>query len=158
PCHLAPFGLLSRRYSGGGVMRYRSCALLMAAVVAVSAYAVAPLGTVYAAPSPSLTPVSWQLTFKHGPLERLVMPIDGKQRTFWFMRYQVVNNSGRDVLFTPDFEIAGDSGEAAHAFKDVPNEVFGKIKDMYRNALMESPTGIYGKLLQGEDNAKDGVA
>jgi hypothetical protein len=43
------------------------------------------------------------------------------------------------------------------AFKDVPREVFKKIKDLYNNALLESPNNIVGKLLQGEDNAKDGV-
>jgi hypothetical protein len=96
--------------------------------------------------------------FKHGPLERILISVDGKQKPFWFMRYTVVNNSGRDVLFTPGFEIIAESGEVTPAFKDVPAEAFSKIKEMYKNPLMESPTNIYGKLLQGEDNAKDGVA
>jgi hypothetical protein len=35
--------------------------------------------------------------------------------------------------------------------------VFNKIKELYKSDLLLSPTAIYGKLLQGEDNAKDGV-
>jgi len=141
-------------------MHYRSIAtLLTAAVVSVAGLAIPSLTPhALAAPTPSLTPTSWELTFKHGPLERLMLSVDGKQKPFWFMRYTVVNNSGRDVLFTPDFEILADSGDVVHAFKDVPSNAFTKIKEMYKNPLMESPTNIYGKLLQGDDNAKDGVA
>ena len=107
---------------------------------------------------PSLVPVSWELNFKYSPLERVFVTVDGKEKPYWYMRYTVINNSGRDVLFTPDFEIVADTGQVVHAFKDVPNAVFDKIKDLYKNPLLQSPNNIYGKLLQGEDNAKDGVA
>ncbi len=119
--------------------------------------ALLPSARLIAAPEPAVTPTSWELSFKHGPMERIYAPVDGKQKAFWFMRYTVINNSGRDVLFTPLFELLGDSGQSVEAFKGVPNDVFRKIKELYKNSLMQSPTGIYGKLLQGEDNAKDGV-
>jgi hypothetical protein len=108
-------------------------------------------------PEPSVVPVSWELNLKHGPIERLIMTIDGKQQTFWFMRYSVINNTGKDVLFTPSVELMTDTGQVQEAFKDVPSDVFKKIKEMYKNPLLESPTNVVGKLLQGEDNAKDGV-
>ena len=107
---------------------------------------------------PSRVPVSWELTIKHGTLERIIVPIDGKDQTYWFMRYTVVNNSGRDILFTPSFEILAESGAAIGALQIVPAPVFEKIKALYKNPLLLSPTNIDGKLLQGEDNAKDGVA
>jgi len=31
--------------------------------------------------------------------------VDGKERAFWFMRYTVINNANKDVLFTPSFEL-----------------------------------------------------
>ncbi len=111
----------------------------------------------FGAPEPSILPVSWELNFRHGPIERMIMPVDGKNKTFWYIRYTVSNNSGRDVLFTPDFQLVTDTGSVSDAFKNVPNEVFGKIRDLYRNPLLQSPTNILGKLLQGDDNAKDGV-
>jgi hypothetical protein len=107
---------------------------------------------------PARVPVSWELTFKHGTLERVIVPIDGKDQSFWFMRYTVVNNSGRDILFTPSFEILAESGAATAALQIVPAPVFAEIKSLYKNPLLLSPTNIDGKLLQGEDNAKDGVA
>ena len=107
---------------------------------------------------PSRVPVSWELTFKHGTLERIIVPVNGKDQTYWFMRYTVINNSGRDILFTPNFEILAETGVAIPAFKIVPAAVFDKIKSLYNNPFLLSPINIDGKLLQGEDNAKDGVA
>jgi len=116
-------------------------------------------GAVRAAPEPSLVPVSWQLDVKYGNLERIFVNVDGKDKPFWFLRYTVTNDSGKDVLFTPDFEMVADTGDVVHAFKDVPNAVFTKIKEIYgKNSYLLSPTDVYGKLLQGEDNAKDSVA
>jgi hypothetical protein len=107
---------------------------------------------------PSRIPVSWELTIKHGTLERVTVPLAGKDQTFWFMRYSVINNSGRDILFTPSFEILAETGTAVTALKAVPAPVFDKIKSLYNNPYLLSPTNIDGKLLQGDDNAKDGVA
>jgi hypothetical protein len=134
--------------------------LLTSAFIAVAILGVS--GTLFmpcaqAAPQPSIVPVSWELTFRHGPVERLIMPIDGKNQTFWYMRYTVINNTGKDILFTPDFELSTDTGQVQQAFKDVPNAVFDKIKSTYNDPLMLSPTQILGKLLQGDDNAKNGV-
>jgi hypothetical protein len=133
--------------------------ILAAGVILAAAGAVGllPAGSAQAAPEPSIVPISWELNLRHGPLERLIMTIDGKQRTFWYMRYTVINNSGRDVLFTPEFELQTETGEVVQGFKDVPKGVFEKIKGMSNNEMLQSPTGVLGKLLQGEDNAKDGV-
>ena len=137
--------------------------------------ATAPTPPAAATPAPAATPpavsplerdprqparvaISWELTFKHGNLERIVVPVDGKDQTFWYMRFTIVNNSGRDILFTPNFEILAESGTATAALKIVPAAVFDKIKTVYNNPLLLSPINIDGKLLQGEDNAKDGVA
>jgi hypothetical protein len=118
---------------------------------------------VNAAPEPSRIPVSWELNFRYGPLNRITVSIDGKQSTYWYMRYTVINNTGRDVLFTPSFEIVADTGTAQAAFKEgngkdnIPNAVYEKIKEQEANPLLQSPNSVFGRLLQGEDNAKDSV-
>ena len=138
-------------------MRRTLFASLSVAVLALGVAAVLPVSHAIAAPVPAVVPVSWELTFKHGPVERLVTPIDGKNKTFWFMRYTVSNNSGKDILFTPDFQLVTDTGQATEAFKNVPNSVFEQVKALYKNPLLLSPNNILGRLLQGDDNAKDGV-
>ena len=50
------------------------------------------------------------------------------------------------------------TGTAVTALIAVPAPVFDKIKSLYNNPYLLSPTNIDGKLLQGDDNAKDGVA
>ena len=129
--------------------------LIAAALIGAAFPSLSPRA--FAAPEPSIVPISWELNFRHGDLERLITPVNGKNQTFWFMRYTIINNSGKDILFTPDFEICTDSGQVQTAFKDVPNSVVAKIKSMYKNTSLLGPNEILGKLLQGEDNAKDGI-
>ena len=135
-------------------MRLKHASLTLAILAAFTAGA---LSLAKAAPEPSLVPLSWELNFKHGPIERLQIGKDGRQKTFWFMRYTVTNNTGKDILFTPDFQLMTDTGQVQDAYKDVPNEIIAKIKELYNNELLASPNNIVGKLLQGEDNARDGV-
>jgi hypothetical protein len=142
---------------GIGVAGKRSLVAATLVLATAGAFWFIPTSSLRAAPEPSIVPVSWELNMRHGPLERLIMTVDGKQRTFWYMRYTVINNSGRDVLFIPEFELQTDTGEVIEGFKDVPKGVFEKIKGMSNNEMLMSPTAILGKLLQGEDNAKDGV-
>jgi len=135
-------------------MRLKHASLTLAILAAFTAGA---LSLAKAAPEPSLVPLSWELNFKHGPIERLQIGKDGRQKTFWFMRHTVTNNTGKDILFTPDFQLMTDTGQVQDAYKDVPNEIIAKIKELYNNELLASPNNIVGKLLQGEDNARDGV-
>ncbi len=74
------------------------------------------------------------------------------------MRYTVTNNTGQDLLFTPEFELMTDTGQIIKAGKGVDDSIFTQIQKLYKNPLLESPVDILGKILQGEDNAKDGVA
>ena len=135
--------------------RIITLSLLAAAVIGAGSLSLA--SRAFAAPEPSIVPVSWELNFRHGDLQRLVTSVNGKSETFWYMRYTVINNSNQDVLFTPDFQLSTDTGQVQSAFKDVPSSVVTQIKSMYKNTQLLGPNEILGKLLQGEDNAKDGV-
>src|SRR4051794_18437486 len=103
---------------------------LLASLVAASLLIVAgadlcgPRKNAYAsAPQPSAVPVTWELNIKHGPIERLQMTRDGKETNYWYMRYTVTNNTGKDILFTPDFELMTDTGQVQKAYKDVPKDI-----------------------------------
>jgi len=138
------------------VLKRASLALAFVAAMVAGALSL-PVERAVAAPEPSLVPTSWQLNFKHGPIERLLVGKDARQKTYWFMRYTVSNNTGKDILFTPDFQLMTDTGQVQEAYKDVPDEIIAKIKELYNNELLASPNMILGNLLQGEDNARDGV-
>jgi hypothetical protein len=138
-------------------MRRPLLASLMAAMVCAGMALAFQGRSTLAVPEPSRVPISWELAFRHGNLERVFVTIKGKDEAFWFMRYTVTNNTGKDILFTPSFELGAETGTVLEAFKNVPNTVFEKIKTNFNNPLLISPNDIHGRLLQGEDNAKDGV-
>ena len=61
-------------------MRRPLIASLVLAAVAVAGVSVLPSRPVAAAPQPSISPVSWELTFRHSGLERTFLTVDGKQK------------------------------------------------------------------------------
>lgn len=111
------------------------------------------VSSIQAAPQASVVPQTWELTFGAQPIERMI--VDGK--TYFFVRYKVVNNTGKDVLFTPEFQLITETGQIIKAEAQA-DKVYKKIKDLYRAQFMQSPIEILGKIRQGEDNAKEGVA
>ncbi|MFP3938052.1 MAG: hypothetical protein ACLFVW_06885 [Phycisphaerae bacterium] len=124
-----------------------------AAVLMVGASAVSAL-------EPSEVPTSWQLDFEYErprPVE-LQLPGESRPRVYWVMLYTVTNNTGQDRIFVPDFVLYTDTGQMLHAGTDVPSRVFRRVKRIYNQPLLKDLSDITGKLLQGEDNARTGVA
>ena len=111
-------------------------------------------------PKPSIVPTSWQLEFEYQSPRciTLRLPGESKARTYWYMLYTVINRTGADRIFVPEFILYTDTGKVYRAGKHVPSEVFHAIQSRHNNPLLMSMAGITGPLLQGEDNAKDGVA
>jgi hypothetical protein len=115
-----------------------------------------------AAPTPSLTPQTWQLEFQFEDPQRLVIQLPGeaKPRVYWYVLYNVVNNSGKDVQFLPKFEIVTSDLKVIPADIAADPAVFAAIRKQHvkdRPFLLE-PLEVTGKMLQGADNAKDSVA
>ncbi|MGP1271744.1 MAG: hypothetical protein ACTS22_00255 [Phycisphaerales bacterium] len=130
--------------------------LLTAGVlVLVSALAV---GLGVRPPEPDPIPQRWQLDIEVGPMrlakvevpERGVLP-------FFYMTYRVTNNSGEDLQFAPSFELGNEDGDLVRAGVDVPREVREHLLDLLDNPLLEDQIEIIGTLLQGRENAKDGL-
>ena len=109
---------------------------------------------------PGIVPTSWELEIEYRTPQPMTILLPGwkEKRTFWYMLYTVTNRSGADRIFVPGFCLYTDSGQVTRAGERIPAAVFGEIKKRHNNPLLVDMASIIGTLLQGADNAKDGVA
>jgi len=122
-------------------------------------------GMASAAPTPALVPPpgTWQLEIEfHGDPQRIevLLPGDTQPRTYWYLLYTIINNTGRDQDFYPEFYLYTDTFKLYNADIEPRKEVFEVIRKRYETTipLLEHPSKITGKILQGKDNARDSVA
>lgn len=115
-----------------------------------------------AAPTPSLTPKSWDLEFEFFDPARIEVALPGEERptTFWYLIYTVTNNSGREVLFYPQFDLVTDTLNVVQGGDHVSPTVFDAIRARHGklHPFLTEPLKVGGKLLQGTDNARTSVA
>jgi len=110
-------------------------------------------------PTPDPLDGDWRFDFNFEPPDQIAVPtLDGTRRAFWYMTYTVTNDTGAERIFLPEITIATDQGDIVTAGAEVPVAVFNAIKDREENPLLESAVSITGRILQGEDHARDGVA
>jgi hypothetical protein len=137
-------------------MLFRYCrnvlglALLLCGVAAAADY-----------PEPSPYPISWELQFTHGLPKRIVVDIPTKvvaPQAFWYMTYQVTNNTDTEQMFLPRFELLGENGKLYVANQNISKRVFDQIKDAEHNSMLEPITSITGQIRIGPAEARDGVA
>ena len=115
--------------------------------------------TVLAQPKPSPSSNAWLLEFECQPLQAIEVNVPGQGRQkFWFLRYTVTNHTNVDQIFVPEFVLYTDNGDVSRAMRGVPPTVYDQIKKTFNDPLLKDQTAMTGKLLQGEDNAKSGVA
>jgi hypothetical protein len=112
------------------------------------------------APKPSEVAIRWELEirFENPQAIEVLLPGEDETQRFWYIRYTVTNQTGEDRIFVPEFEMFTDTGQILRAGEHVPKSVFKDIKKLYNEPLLKDTTAMTGKLLQDEDNAKDGVA
>lgn len=133
-----------------------SAILFIAAAILALAF---PVSSV-AAPEPSPVAVRWQLDIRPGPL-RIATVIDeiGLPRTYYYLTYDVVNNTGKDIFFAPSFELASEDGVIRSAGKGVPTVVTGELLTRLRDPFLldQISMATAGELLQGEENGRSGL-
>jgi len=107
----------------------------------------------------------WQLDFEFTPPRRIVVKLPGHERpqVYWYMIYRATNNTGRDRLLFPAFEVVyqtGDSVGRVEADMGTNPAVFAAIKQKRAKAypFLTEPVLAIGRLLQGSDNARTSVA
>lgn len=119
------------------------------------------------APIPLEVPATWQLDVEVQPPKpiKVRLPGETKARTYWYVLYSVMNRYRDPItkrpteqLYVPDFSLFTDTGQLLRAGRKVPGVVFQAIKKRHQNPHLKDMVSITGKLLYGEDNAKDGVA
>lgn len=108
-------------------------------------------------PEPRIVTDSWELEFEFDEPRTIAVERGGETRLYWYMTYTVRNESGEDQLFVPEAWAATDAGDLLAANRDVPPAVFRAIEEQEDNPLLENPVQVVGRLLQGEDNARDSV-
>ena len=110
-------------------------------------------------PKPSPYPKTWELKFEHGKPTRVVVPdAAGAQRAYWYMTYSVTNDTDRERLFLPSFELVTEDGRVIRNDINIPKNVFTAIKGREGSRFLEPAALIGGQLRIGKDQAKDGVA
>jgi len=111
-------------------------------------------------PKPSPYPKSWELKFEHAKPKRLLIQPDTSTtpQAFWYVTYTVTNNSGKEQLFLPEFDMVTKEGKVIRSDKNIPKKVFDQIKKNEGNPLLVNFATIGGELRLGQDEAKDGVA
>jgi hypothetical protein len=119
-----------------------------------------PATTMEAFPKPSLYPKSWELQFTHGKPTRIVVQSQGAAvpKAYWYMIYTVTNNTDREQLFLPAFELATEDGRVIRNDINIPAAVFNAIKRREGIRFLEPAAMIGGELRLGPDQARDGVA
>lgn len=128
-------------------------AMAVAAVCLAVVAAQAP-----AAPEPALASQAWEFDFTYGhPQVIAVRALDGSVGWYWYIPYKVVNNTGTERLFVPQIDIFTDAGDIITSGRNIPTAVFRAIKERERNPLLETPIEIVGRILQGEDHARESV-
>ena len=107
-------------------------------------------------------PGTWQIDFElHGNPQQinLTLPGEAAGRPYWYLLYTVTNHTGQDVNFYPRFEIFTDTFKLYQANINVRQPVFEAIRRRYATTipLLEPQSQVMGRLLVGEDNARDSV-
>ncbi|MFA9478001.1 hypothetical protein ACERK3_06780 [Phycisphaerales bacterium AB-hyl4] len=129
------------------------------AVVALVFGTLGLAGPAAAYPEPAMVSPSWALEFEYRTPQAIsVEGVDGTPRWYWYMRYKVTNHSGDDRLFIPEITVATDTGKIIDTGANVPASVFHRIRERERDPLLESPVDVVGRLLQGDDYARESVA
>ncbi|MEO1236897.1 MAG: hypothetical protein AAFX76_08940, partial [Planctomycetota bacterium] len=108
---------------------------------------------------PSIINPTWAFDLTvNTPRPILVNDDRGVPRWYWYAAYKVVNRTGEDRLFIPEITVVDDNGRIVTAGRRIPPAVYPAIAERLGNDLLESPDDVLGRLLQGEDFAKESVA
>src|SRR5688500_19520488 len=106
--------------------------LLALIAVALLIVALAPATSRAEFPKPSPYPKTWELNFEHGKPKRIEVQ-DAKSnapRAYWYMMYQVTNNTDNEQPFLPAFELVTEDGRVIRNDIKIPRVVFDEIKKL----------------------------
>ena len=118
--------------------------------------------TALAAPQAGVATTGCQLDFTFHDLQRITLRHagDAAATTYWYMLYEVSNNTRRDVEFYPSFEIITNTLHPVRGGDQIRPSVYDAIHRRHRNEFpfFAPPTKVTGLLLQGKDHARASAA
>jgi len=124
--------------------------------LAVAAFAmVITVCALGAYPKPAPVPYRWELDFEPGDLRMYVDP--ATHDAYWYFTYTVTNRTGKDQLWAPSMVLFTDTGEILQAGRDVPTQITEGLLKLLGNQLMQDQNDVIGDILQGKENAKEGL-
>jgi len=109
-------------------------------------------------PTPSVSGAPWQLDFEFHDPQRITvrLPGDARETTYWYLLYQVTNNTGVDVQFYPSFRLVTDSLQVIDGGAEVSPRVYDAVAARHKGdyPFFSPPNKVSGLLLQGAENAR----
>ena len=134
-------------------------------IVVLAAAGLGGTALLRAAPQPELVPPpgTWQLDLElHGNPQQIYirLPGDTEGRRYWYLLYTITNNTGSEAEFYPQFDMYTDTFKLVHAGVRVPRAAFEAVRKRYEKTipLLEQENMLTGRILVGQDNARDSVA
>lgn len=111
-------------------------------------------------PEVAIAPRSWQLKFRFEDPQRVSVHVPGKRLpvVYWYMLYSVENPTDEEVYFYPEFDLVTDTLEVVKSGQGVSPAAFKAIFDRAGDPLLLPPEKVVGRLLQGRDHQRHGVA
>jgi hypothetical protein len=110
-------------------------------------------------PKPSIYPKSWELNFDYATPRRITVDNGGGvPQAYYYMTYTVTNNTDKEQMFMPIFELLTKDGKVIRSDNKIPEKVFDAIKKQEKRQFLEQFPSIEGEIRLGEDQARDGVA
>lgn len=137
------------------IRRTGRLSLILAAAICTGGLALTSASAPADHPKPSAAKIRWELDFKPGPLR---LYVDAQNRPWWYFTYEVVNRTGRDRVWAPLLVLYNDQGEILRSGTNVPLSVTNEILDLLGNQLLMAQNQVIGDLLQGPENALEGLA
>jgi hypothetical protein len=98
---------------------------------------------------------SKELDFAPSELRLFKDPETGKH--YWYMTYDVVNKTGKEVRFAPRIDLVVDDGRILAQGDGVSSGAVRELKKFLKNELLEDQFEILGEVLPGKEHAKTGL-
>ena len=150
--------LLIESAPGALVARITRRLVILACFAAVLGVPATLASIARAVPDPAPVPRRWEFQLEPGPLRLTTVEVPGKGwRPYWYFTFKVTNNTGEDRFFAPSFEMSLDNGEVMLSGRNVPRQVTETILQRLNNPLLIDEIAIQGTMLQGPENAKEGL-
>jgi hypothetical protein len=102
-------------------------------------------------------PKRWELDLRPGPLRIATVETEEGPRAYFYFTYTVVNNSGRDLLLAPSFELSTETGVILRSGRSVPTGVTRALLERLDNPFLQDEVSIIGTIQQGEEFAREGL-